>query len=204
MKNTNILKFVKRGFDLIFSILILPLVIVLVVILGILICADSRGSVFLRQDRIGKGGKIFKCVKFRTMFEDADERLDLYLNNNNEAREEWNNYNDPRLTRVGRFLRKTSLDELPQIFNVLTGDMSFIGPRPYLPEDKDEVLGFSDLIFLMSPGITGLWRLSGRNKLNFEDRVKLDSSYVLNWSLWLDIVILFKTIKVVLNEARSY
>jgi len=206
MKNTNIINFLKRGFDLVFSILLLPLVIVLVAIPGILICVDSRGTVILRLDMIGKGGKLFKCVRFRTMFENADEILHLYLNNNEEAREKWHICNDPdpRITRVGRFLRKTSLYELPQIFNVLSGDMSFVGPRSYIAEFKDEVLGFSDLIFLMRPGITGPWRLSGRNKTTLEERVKLDTSYVLNCSLWLDIVILFKTIKVVLNEERSY
>ena len=202
-------KFVKKSFDLVFSILFLPLLFVLVVIFGILIRADSRGSVFLRQDRIGKGGKVFKCVKFRTMFENADEILAMYLKKNEDAREEWSRYKklrdyDPRVTRVGKFLRRTSLDELPQIFNVLTGDMSLFGPRPYLPEEEEEIRGYSDLIFLTSPGITGLWQVSGRNILDFEERVKLDTWYVLNWSLWLDIVILFKTIRVVLNKEGAY
>ena len=202
-------KFIKRSFDLVFSILFVPFLFVMVVIFGILIRADSRGTVFLRQDRIGKGGKIFKCVKFRTMFEDADEILDMYLKKNEDVREEWSRYKklryyDPRVTRVGRFLRRTSLDELPQIFNVLAGDMSFFGPRPYLPEEVKEIQGYSDLIRLTSPGITGLWQVSGRNILDFEERVKLDTWYVLNWSLWLDIVILFKTIRVVINKEGAY
>jgi len=202
-------KFVKRSFDLVFSILFMPLLFVLVAILGVSIRADSRGTVFLRQDRIGKGGKIFKCVKFRTMFENADEILAIYLKNNEDVREEWSRYKklryyDPRVTRVGRFLRRTSLDELPQIFNVLAGDMSFFGPRPYLPEEEEEIRGYSDLIRLATPGITGLWQVSGRNILDFEERVRLDTWYVLNWSLWLDIVILFKTIRVVLNKEGAY
>ena len=202
-------RFVKRSFDLVFSILSLPFLFVMVVIFGILIRADSGGTVFLRQDRIGKGGKIFKCVKFRTMFENADEILALYLKKNEDARAEWSRYKklrgyDPRVTRVGRFLRSTSLDELPQIFNVLPGEMSFFGPRPYLPEEEEEIRGYSDLILLTCPGITGLWQVSGRNILDFDERVQLDTWYVLNWSLWLDIVILFKTIRVVLNKEGAY
>jgi len=202
-------KFVKKSFDVVFSILLLPFLFVMVVIFGILIRADSRGSVFLMQDRIGKEGKLFKCIKFRTMFWNADEILDNYLEKNEEVRAEWSRYKklrdyDPRVTRVGRFLRRTSLDELPQIFNVLAGDMSFVGPRPYLPEENEEIRGYSDLILLASPGITGLWQVSGRNILDFEERVKLAAWYVLNWSLWLDIVILFKTIRVVLNKEGAY
>ncbi len=202
-------KFVKKSFDVVFSVLLLPFLFVLVVIFWALIRADSRGPVFLRQDRIGKDGKVFKCIKFRTMFGNADEILDNYLEKNEEARAEWSRYKklrdyDPRVTRVGKFLRRTSLDELPQIFNVLAGDMSFFGPRPYLPEEEEEIRGYSDLIFLTSPGITGLWQVSGRNILDFEERVKLDTWYVLNWSLWLDIVILFKTIRVVLNKEGAY
>ena len=202
-------KFVKKSFDVVFSILFLPFLFVMVVIFGILIRADSRGAVFLRQDRIGKGGKVFKCVKFRTMFQNADEILAMYLKKNEDVREGWSRYKklrdyDPRVTRVGKFLRRTSLDELPQIFNVLAGDMSFFGPRPYLPEEEEEIRGYSDLIFLASPGITGLWQVSGRNILDFEERVKLDIWYVLNWSLWLDIVILFKTIRVVISKEGAY
>ncbi len=202
-------KFIKKSFDLVFSILFLPCLFVLVVIFGILIRADSRGSVFLKQDRIGKDGKVFKCIKFRTMFGNAEEILDNYLEKNEGARAEWSRYKklrdyDPRVTRIGKFLRRTSLDELPQIFNVIAGDMSLFGPRPYLPEEEEEIRGFSDLIFLTSPGITGLWQVSGRNILDFEERVKLDTWYVLNWSLWLDIVIFFKTIRVVLNKEGAY
>ncbi len=202
-------KFVKRSFDFVFSLFFLPLLCVLVIIIGILIRADSRGPVFLMQDRIGKGGKLFKCVKFRTMYEDADGILAAYIEKNDDAREEWSRYKklryyDPRVTRIGRFLRRTSLDELPQIFNVIAGEMSFFGPRPYLPEEEDEIRGYSDLICLTSPGITGLWQVSGRNILDFEERVKLDAWYVLNWSLWLDIVILFKTIRVVINKEGAY
>jgi len=200
---------VKRSFDIVFSVLFLPLLLLIVGIIGLLIRLDSRGSAFLVQDRIGKNKKIFKCIKFRTMYVNSDEIIEDYFKNNNEAVEEWNRYKklknyDPRVTRVGRFLRKTSLDELPQIFNVLKGEMSLFGPRPYLPAEDKDMKDYSDLILLTQPGITGLWQVSGRNDLEFEDRLKLDSWYVLNWSLWLDIVILFKTIKVVLKMEGAY
>ncbi|MBI4689726.1 MAG: undecaprenyl-phosphate galactose phosphotransferase WbaP [Nitrospirae bacterium] len=200
---------IKRSFDIAFSILFLPLLLLGVGIIGVLIRLDSKGPIFLVQDRIGKAKKIFKCVKFRTMYMNAEEILDDYLKNNYEAIEEWNKYKklknyDPRVTKIGKFLRKTSLDELPQIFNVLKGEMSLFGPRPYLPEEDRDMRDYSDLILLTQPGITGLWQVSGRNDLEFEDRLKLDAWYVLNWSLWLDIVILFKTIKVVLKMEGAY
>jgi undecaprenyl-phosphate galactose phosphotransferase len=131
------------------------------------------------------------------------------LENNGEALAQWNKYKklkdyDPRLTKIGKFLRRTSLDELPQIFNVLKGEMSLFGPRPYLPDEECEMNDCIDLILLTRPGITGLWQVSGRNELAFKDRLKLDAWYVLNWSLWLDIVILFKTIRVVLSREGAY
>jgi undecaprenyl-phosphate galactose phosphotransferase len=143
------------------------------------------------------------------MYVNADEMLSGYLEKNAAAKAEWGRYKklrdyDPRVTPVGKLLRRTSLDELPQIFNVLAGDMSFVGPRPYLPEEEKDIGEFSELIFLASPGITGLWQVSGRNILDFEERLKLAVWYVLNWSLWLDIVILFKTIMVVLKKEGAY
>ena len=202
-------RLVKKSFDFAFSVFLLPFLLVMLVIFGIWIMLDSRGGVFLLQDRIGRDGKIFKCIKFRTMYPNADEILLNYLQNSGEAQAEWSKFKklrdyDPRVTRVGKLLRKTSLDELPQIINVLVGDMSFFGPRPYLPEEEQEIRGYADLILVTNPGITGLWQVSGRNILDFEERVKLDVWYVLNWSLWLDIVILFKTIAVVLKKEGAY
>jgi undecaprenyl-phosphate galactose phosphotransferase len=200
---------IKRSFDIAFSLLFLPLLLLFIAITGILIKLDSRGSAFLIQDRIGKNGKIFRCMKFRTMYENSDEILEDYLGNNDEARKEWDRFkklrnHDPRVTRVGGFLRRTSLDELPQIFNVLKGEMSLFGPRPYLPSEEKDMGDYSDTILLTRPGITGLWQVSGRNELDFKGRLKLDAWYVLNWSLWLDIVILIKTIKVVLKMEGAY
>ncbi|MFO0753900.1 MAG: undecaprenyl-phosphate galactose phosphotransferase WbaP [Thermodesulfovibrionales bacterium] len=202
-------QYIKRGVDLLLSVLLLPLLLFLVGIFGLLIVLDSRGPVFLVQDRVGMNRKLFRCIKFRTMYIQADAILGKYLENNKEAREEWCRYRklkdfDPRVTRIGKFLRRTSLDELPQIFNVFAGDMSFLGPRPYLPDEEEEMRQYGHLILLTRPGITGLWQVSGRSELDFEARVKLDAWYVLNWSLWLDIVILLKTIRVVFSREGAY
>ena len=202
-------QFLKRTFDIIVSILLLPLVIPIIVVFGVLIKLDSEGPVFFIQHRLGRGEKTFKCIKFRTMYMNSDKILEEYLAKNPKAKEEWEKFKklkgyDPRVTRVGRFLRKTSLDELPQIFNVLKGDMSLVGPRPYLPREVSDMGEFKDIILTIRPGITGLWQISGRNELTFKDRLKLDTWYVLNWSFWLDIVILFKTIKVVLKGEGAY
>lgn len=202
-------RFVKKSFDLALSVFFLPALLLIIAIIGILIKLDSQGPVFFMQERIGKNRKIFRCIKFRTMYMNSDEMLNRHLSGNNDALEEWNKYKklrdyDPRLTKVGKLLRRMSLDELPQIFNVLRGEMSLFGPRPYLPSEEKEMRDYMDLILLTTPGITGLWQVSGRNELKFEDRLKLDAWYVLNWSLWFDIVILFKTIKVVLNREGAY
>jgi len=139
----------------------------------------------------------------------GDEILKNYLKGNSEARKEWKMYKklkttDPRVTNVGRFLRKTSLDELPQILNVLKGDMSFIGPRPYLASELIKFESNSVTIMLARPGITGLWQISGRNKLPFSKRMAIDIWYILNWSLWLDFFILFKTVKIVLKKEGAF
>jgi undecaprenyl-phosphate galactose phosphotransferase len=159
--------------------------------------------------RIGRGGKPFGVYKFRSMYSDARERLEIILNKDPESRREWNKYfkikNDPRVTRMGKFLRKTSLDELPQIFNVLRSEMSLVGPRPVLHEELVKYYKLdADYYYLVRPGITGLWQVSGRNDIDYEMRVKLDSWYILNWSLWLDILMLIKTIRVVLTREGAY
>jgi len=199
----------KRVFDIIISILILPILLLLILILAIIIKLDSKGSIFFVQERVGKDGKIFKCYKFRTMYENSNEILEKYLRENPVAKEEWEKYKklksfDPRVTRVGKFLRKTSLDELPQIFNVLKGDMSLVGPRPYLPSEIESMGDYANFILMTLPGITGLWQISGRNELEFKERLKLDTWYVLNWSLWLDLIILIRTIKTVLKKEGAY
>ncbi len=194
---------IKRLFDITVSLLLLPFLLFLMVIIGIIIKIESPGPVIYSHYRIGKKGKIFKCYKFRTMQKDAEEKLQELLQKDSSARLQWEQYwkliDDPRVTRVGRFLRKTSLDELPQILNVLKGEMSLIGPRPYLLREKDAIQDKLEIITSVAPGITGLWQVSGRNDITYQHRIKLDVWYIMNWSLWLDIYILIKTIKVVLG-----
>jgi undecaprenyl-phosphate galactose phosphotransferase len=196
---------IKKVFDLVVSFLLLLILSVPMIIIALLIKLDSKGPVIYSQRRIGKNNKYFKCYKFRTMYHDAEIRLNNLLETNEAARNEWNHHwkliNDPRITRIGKFLRETSLDELPQIFNVIKGDMSLVGPRPVTKEEIDNYYKEqAKLCFGVPPGVTGLWQVSGRSNTSYEYRIALDSWYVRNWNLWLDIVILFKTIRVVLKR----
>jgi len=200
---------VKRSFDLALSIVLLPFLLPVIALIGLIIKLDSPGPVFHIEDRFGKNKSIFKCIKFRTMFLNNDGVLKTYLASHPEMAADWRMYKklkgyDPRVTKTGTFLRKISFDELPQIFNVLKGEMSLVGSRPYLPREEADMRYCIDTILLTPPGITGLWQVSGRNKLTFDARLRLDAWYVLNWSLWLDIVILLKTFKVVLRKEGAY
>jgi undecaprenyl-phosphate galactose phosphotransferase len=202
-------RFIKRTFDLMLTLLFMPLFLPLIGILGLFIKLGSPGPIFFRHTRVGRGGRPFRIYKFRSMYRDSKERLEKILAADPAFKQEWTTYfklkNDPRVTPIGRFLRKTSLDELPQLFNVLKGEMSLVGPRPVL---RDEIAKyykeFADYYHLVRPGITGLWQVNGRNDLNYDARVRLDTWYVLNWSLWLDVVILFKTFRVVLKKEGAY
>jgi undecaprenyl-phosphate galactose phosphotransferase len=211
--NNNLKSFssaiIKRTFDLVVGMLMLPFLLPIIGVLGILIKITSPGPVFYTQPRIGRKGKPFHIIKFRSMFRDADQRLTHLLENDAKVRQEWDlNYklkNDPRITGIGKFLRNTSLDELPQIFNVIKGEMSLVGPRPVLQDEIDQYYkDYSEYYYLVRPGITGIWQVSGRSNTNYEIRVRLDTWYVLNWSVWLDTVVLCKTIKVVLNREGAY
>jgi len=202
-------KFLKNFFDFILAVVLTPFLIPLIFLIGLIIKLDSKGPIFFRHERIGKDGKKIKVFKFRTMYKDAQERLAQILENDEEARKEWDAFfklkNDPRITKVGHFLRKTSLDELPQIFNVLKGEMSFVGPRPVVEDEiKKYYKEYAEFYYMVKPGITGLWQISGRSDVDYENRVKLDTWYVLNWSMWLDIMILFKTVSVVLKKEGAY
>ncbi len=176
--------------------------------ISILIKLTSAGPVFYSQSRIGKGHRTFRAWKFRTMVVNADEVLQAYLDSDPELREEWERdhklKNDPRVTSVGRWLRKTSLDELPQIWNVLRGDMSLVGPRPIVTDEISKYGDWFELYKKVTPGITGLWQISGRNNTTYDMRVAFDSYYVLNWSPWLDLYILARTIKVVFRHEGAY
>ncbi|MEW6585565.1 MAG: undecaprenyl-phosphate galactose phosphotransferase WbaP [Nitrospirota bacterium] len=201
-------KAIKRFFDVSVSLLALPALLPAMAVIGLIIRLETPGRALYAHDRIGRKGKTFRCYKFRTMHKDAEEKLRELLVSNKEIRVEWEQTwklkDDPRITRVGRFLRKTSLDELPQIFNVLKGEMSLVGPRPYLPREREVLKENMQVICSAKPGITGLWQVSGRSNTNYQHRLKLDSWYVMNWSIWLDFVIIFRTVKVVLRGEGAY
>jgi Undecaprenyl-phosphate galactose phosphotransferase WbaP len=199
----------KRAFDLLLggpiSLLALPFCIVL----AALIKLDSRGPALFVQERIGYRGGTFRCLKFRTMLVGGDEKLEQYLESNPEAAEEWQRYAklrnyDPRLTRLGRFLRRWSLDELPQLLNILKGDMSLVGPRPYIPQERGRIGDHLPTILSARPGLTGFWQVNGGNHVTLEDRAQLEAWYVRNWTLWLDCIVLAKTSKVVLFPENGH
>lgn len=194
---------IKRVLDVVVASLVLACAAPLLLAIAILIRIDSEGPIFFRQERIGESGKIFTVLKFRSMYDDADDRLTHVLERNPERRREYERYHkledDPRVTPIGRILREYSLDELPQLLNVLRGEMSLIGPRAYMPSELPAMKGLEKVILQTPPGVTGLWQVSGRNQLSFEERVELDVHYVQNWSLWLDLYLLVRTIPTVLT-----
>ncbi len=196
-------RFIKKLFDYAVGIIMFLLLILPILIICVLIRITSPGPAIFKQKRIGKDGKLFMCYKFRTMYKDSEAKLKHLLESDIDAKSEWETYwklqYDPRVTKFGYFLRKTSLDELPQIWNVLKGEMSLIGPRPYLPREWDFLRKHSEIIHSVHPGITGLWQINGRSNASYEQRLSFDTWYVRNWNLWLDIMILIKTVSVVLK-----
>jgi len=201
--------FIKTVFDFIFGAACLIVCLPLFLVIGLAIRLDSSGPIFFRQERFGRRGREIKVLKFRSMYRDADERLARYLADHPDRREEWDDFKklrngDPRVTRVGRFLRKHSLDELPQLLNVLRGQMSLVGPRPYIMEELEMAEDVKKFLLQVKPGITGLWQTSGRNLLPFKERLTIDEHYIRNWSFWLDIVVLIKTIKVWLLSEGAF
>ena len=198
----------KRIFDLILTIiggiLISPVLLILAVIVGI----DNKGRIIFAHRRVGRKGKPFPCYKFQTMVLDAQERLEEYLAKDAEARKEWEASfkltNDPRVTKLGAFLRKTSLDELPQLWNVLMGDMSLVGPRPIVVKEVKFYGENIEEYYMVPPGITGMWQVNGRSDTTYEERVSMDTWYVRNWSVWIDLVYLFKTVKAVFTGKGAY
>ncbi len=193
----------KNIFDLLLSLMIFPFLIPIMLLIAFrLRLAEPNESIIFSQKRLGKHGETFICYKFRTMHENSDTLLDNYLKTHPEEIDYYQKYhkyqNDPRVTTLGHMLRKTSLDELPQIWNVFKNEMSFIGPRPYMLEESDKIGENKETILSVKPGITGLWQVSGRNDVDFKARLHLDVWYIRNWNLWMDLVILIKTIKTVL------
>lgn len=198
-------KFIKRFFDILFgiigSIMLVPLTICIYI--SRLVLHENRGSIFYTQTRIGKDGKKFKLYKFRTMVVDADQILDKYLEENEKAKEEYRaNHklaNDPRITKTGKILRKTSLDEMPQFINVLKGEMSLVGPRPYLPKEKQDMGEYYEDIIKVKPGLTGLWQVSGAGHASFKERLELEKYYANKHSIKEDIKLFLKTFRAVIG-----
>jgi Undecaprenyl-phosphate galactose phosphotransferase WbaP len=198
----------KRTFDFCLAVLLGLCALPLIALITILIRLGSPGAAFYGQERVGRYGRRFKLWKFRTMFPDADAVLNEYLNRHPDLAEQWRALRklrpDPRVTWIGRWLRSTSLDELPQIWNVIVGDMSLVGPRPVEAHEIEKFLDDYEYYVRVLPGITGLWQVSGRSNTTYEERVALDVYYVQNWSLWLDVYILACTAKVVLLCEGAY
>lgn len=190
----------KRLFDVLISLTGIIILFPILFIVYFLIKIEDGGNVFFTQDRIGKNGELFKMYKFRSMVVDADKVLKEMLKDPELRREYQKNMkleNDPRITKVGKFIRKTSIDELPQLINVLKGEMSFIGNRPYLPREKAYIGNYYDDIVKTKPGITGYWQVAGRSNISFNERLKLESYYSNNFNLILDMKIFFLTFYVV-------
>ena len=198
----------KRAFDLGLSIVLMPLIAFLLALIGGIITITSGLPVFYRQERIGQYGRPFKIWKFRTMKTDADRVLAQWLKENPAARLEWQQThklkNDPRITALGRFLRKTSLDELPQIFNVLKGEMSLVGPRPIVHAERAKYADRFAFYTAVVPGVTGLWQVSGRCDVSYAVRVKLDEHYVRTWNIAKDLHILVRTPRSVFCRHGAY
>ncbi|MDD3288221.1 MAG: undecaprenyl-phosphate galactose phosphotransferase WbaP [Alphaproteobacteria bacterium] len=200
-------RFMKRSFDVLASGAALVALCPIMIAVAIAVKLDGGAAMFGHK-RLGMNGKTFNCLKFRSMIVNSDSFLQKYLGENLEARAEWNKdqklRNDPRVTKIGAILRRTSIDELPQLINVLKGDMSLVGPRPIIIAETDKY--YSDIAhyYRVRPGITGLWQVSGRNDVTYARRVQMDSWYVRNWSLWHDIAIICKTFPVLLNRSGAY
>lgn len=201
-------KILKRCFDVSLSIIGLIFITPILLVIALLIYLDSPGPLIFAHKRVGKNGQPFYCYKFRSMIMNSQEVLEDHLQQNPAARAEWEQdfklRDDPRITKLGKFIRKTSIDELPQLFNVIKGEMSLVGPRPIIHKEIPKYGEYINDYCLTHPGITGYWQVSGRNDVDYDSRVRMDSWYVRNWSVWLDIVLLIKTVNVVLARKGAY
>ncbi|WP_371860560.1 sugar transferase [Paenibacillus chibensis] len=205
MKNRNLFWIGKRIQDVCFSLAGLILLSPLLLLIALLIkVEDPKGAVIFAQTRVGKNGKTFKMYKFRSMVSGAEAMLGKLMEQNEISGAMFKMKNDPRITRVGRFIRKTSLDELPQLMNVLKGNMSLVGPRPPLPREVADYTSYDMMRLLVVPGCTGLWQISGRNHVGFREMVELDLEYIANQSFKKDIVIMCKTVKVLFGADNAY
>ena len=194
--------FIKRIFDIVFALFVLTIFSPVYLILMVLVAINSRGPIFYVQQRIGKNHQPFNCIKFRTMVDNADRMLDTIIEDSEQMREEFQDSfklkQDPRITKIGKFLRLTSLDEFPQFWNVLKGEMSVVGPRPLVPEELPRYGRKINTVLQIKPGITGLWQVSGRNDIPYPRRVQIDVYYATSHDLLLDLWIVYKTIGVII------
>ena len=203
-------KIIKTIFDLIFALIILIIGFPIFIFIALLIKLSSRGPIFFLQERIGKNNKTFNCIKFRTMHPEAEDILENLITNNEKLRKEFEEShklkNDPRITNIGKFLRKTSLDEIPQFLNVIKMEMSIIGPRPIVKNEIQKYGESYNKVISIKPGITGLWQVSGRNNLSYKRRVNLDCLYVDNMRLIIDLRIIIRTFGVIFfpNDRGAY
>jgi Undecaprenyl-phosphate galactose phosphotransferase WbaP len=199
---------IKRVFDVTVALILLLGSLPLAVAIAFAIALETPGPVFFRHTRIGRNNRVFGLWKFRSMWKNADAALNEYLGKHPELLEEWNQTHklkqDPRITRVGRWLRRSSLDELPQLWNVLRGDMSMVGPRPIVEAEKAKYGPAVSLYLCVPPGLTGLWQICGRNDTSYRQRIELDTEYIRTWSLKLDMTVLLKTVRVVLRGHGAY
>lgn len=196
--------FLKRLLDIIGSlvgiILLSPVIIVTIIVIKL----DSKGPVLFSQERVGKNGKLFKMYKFRSMVVDAEKLLEKLKDKNEMSGPMFKMKEDPRITKVGKFIRKTSLDELPQLINILKGDMSFVGPRPNLPAEVAEFSDYHKLKLLAKPGLTCYWQVMGRNTIGFEDWMRLDIQYIEERNIWIDIKLIIKTFFVLFGDKNAH
>ena len=186
--------FIKRCFDFVSCLIAVIVLTPVWIIVAIAIKLDSKGPVFFKQGRRTKDGRVFQMLKFRSMVVDAEKQGTGLFSYDN----------DPRVTKVGAFLRKTSIDEFPQFFNVLKGEMSLVGPRPIIRDEIPRYGKYIEDYYMVRPGITGMWQTSGRSDIDYDERVQMDTWYVRNWSIWFDIVLLWRTFSVVLNKKGAY
>lgn len=201
-------RILKRFFDLFLTICGGLAISPILLLVTILVAIENKGDIIFAHKRVGKHGKLFPCYKFQSMVPDAQKKLLDYLATHPDAKQEWEESfkltNDPRVTKLGAFLRKTSLDELPQLWNVIRGDMSLVGPRPIVTKEIGKYGDFIKEYYMVLPGITGMWQASGRSDTTYEERVEMDTWYVRNWSVWIDLMYLFKTVKAVLCGKGAY
>lgn len=197
--------YTKRAIDVVGSLVGLILLSPLFLVVAMMIkLEDPKGTVFFKQKRVGKDGKVFKIYKFRSMICNAEQLLDKLLDKNDTTGPMFKMKDDPRITRIGRFIRKTSIDELPQLVNVLRGEMTLVGPRPPLPREVAEYTQYDMQRLTVTPGCTGLWQVSGRSEVGFEEMVELDLKYIKERNLLLDLKIVFKTIGVLFGSSGAY